>query len=80
MPGARWIDRGRRRCRSLQLDRSAGVKPQPALQKVTVLAYRGYDHGLGFAVLVSAAAQYPSHLTQKHIEQLAKDALRGHIS
>jgi hypothetical protein len=56
------------------------VKPQPALQKVTVLAYRGYDHGLGFAVLVSAAAQYPSHLTQKHIEQLAKDALRGHIS
>lgn len=55
-------------------------KPQPALQKVTVLAYRGSDHGLGLAVLVSAAAQYPSHLTQKHIEQLAKDALRGHIS
>jgi hypothetical protein len=52
-------------------------KPQPSLQKITVAAYRGSNHGVGLAVLVSASAEYPSHLTQAHIERVAKDALNA---
>jgi hypothetical protein len=54
--------------------------PQPGLQKVSVIAYSGSDKGLGLVVTVSAGAEYPSHLTHAHIEQLAEDALVGHIS
>jgi hypothetical protein len=45
-----------------------------------VIAYIGSAKGLGLVVTVSAAAEYPSHLTEAHIERLARDALAGHLS
>ena len=58
----------------------AACRPQPGLEKVSVIAYRGSNNGLGLVVTVSAAQEYPSHLQAPRLARLAKDALAGHIA
>lgn len=52
---------------------------QPALKKIGVLAYRGSSTGMGLMVEVVAAAQFPSALSQRHVELLAKGVFEGRV-
>ena len=55
-------------------------KPQPSLEKVTVLAYKGPSHGLGTLVVVGAAAQTPpTHLTERNVERIAAGVFTGKL-
>jgi hypothetical protein len=54
--------------------------PQPSLEKVTVLVYKGPARGFGTLVLVGAAAQTPpTHLTERNVERIAAGVYTGKL-
>lgn len=54
--------------------------PQPSLEQIAVLVYRGSHTGIGTLVTVTAAAQTPpTHLTEVNVEKIAAGAFTGKL-